>query len=133
MAMNTKTLLITLAVVGGVGLLALGAGESSQWEREGYPEGIEVSKDCREIRIYDLGAFQDWVGRNQALVSAWQATAANDPGAALTMFTDELGCPNDGGIIYHRRDGFVHTGDEYIIHATEAEDSSAFLEILFAI
>ncbi len=133
--MDTKTLLITLAVVGGVGLLAFGAGEAVtlKWKREGFIDGIEVSEDCREIRIYDLDAFVDWVGRSQETVNEWRAMAANDPEMALSMFTDQLGCPKDEEIIYHRRDGFTHTGNEYITQATQAEDSSAFLEMLFAI
>ena len=132
MAMKAGPLLYALGIIGVVALLSA-ASESRAWHREGYPDGIEVSTDCREIRIYDLAAFQDWVGRNQALVSEWEAVAANDPERALSLFTDELGCPKDEGIIYHRRDGFTHTGDEYIVLATQAEDSSGFFAMLFAI
>jgi len=128
-----NTLLWIGAAVLGVAVMIAGDPDKRAWEREGYPDGLEVSPDCREIRIYDLAAFQDWVGRNQALVSEWETAAATDPERALSLFTDELGCPKDEGIIYHRRDGFTHTGNEYIIGATQAEDSTAFLAMLFAI
>ena len=117
--MKTQNILLIVgAAVLGVAVMIGADPDKRAWEREGYPDGLEVSPDCGEIRIYDLAAFEDWVGRNQALVSEWESVAANDPERALSMFTDELGCPKDEGIIYHRRDGFTLTGDEYIVLAT---------------
>ena len=93
-------------------MMAAGGGGGDGWRRSGVP-GFERLGDCAEGRVSSLDALVAGAQATPSVILEWNnLVLEGNSTLAYEKFTERLGCPADGNIIFHQIGGGSVRGSE---------------------